>query len=53
MAYSKTVPRCKPRPLHADTHGQAEPVLGLAALLGNHLPAYQNLITSYKAVTRR
>jgi hypothetical protein len=37
MAYSKTVPRCKPRPLHADTHGQAEPVLGLAALLGIHL----------------
>jgi nicotinamidase-related amidase len=26
---------------------------GLAALLGNRLPAYKNLITSYQALTRR
>ena len=26
---------------------------GLAALLGSHLPAYQNLITSYTALTRK
>jgi nicotinamidase-related amidase len=26
---------------------------GLAALLGNHLPAYKNLITSYQAVSKR
>ena len=26
---------------------------GLAALLGSHLPAYKNLMTSYKANTKK